>query len=83
VNRARDMQAEADGPRDASPGGTQQRGGKEAPIRALGVSLLAVAAIATSLLLARRQEDDFMATDMRGGDSPAQQPLDAIRAAGL
>lgn len=59
--------------------------GKEHPIRTLSVSLLAVAAIAASLLLTRRPEEkaDADAASPAGEQSPAEQSLDAIRAAGL
>ncbi|MEX0892459.1 MAG: hypothetical protein WEB88_09845 [Gemmatimonadota bacterium] len=53
-------------------------------IRTLSVSLIAVAAIATSLLMARarpeRPVEDRLLTK---GDQPSVQELDAIRAAGL
>jgi hypothetical protein len=56
----------------------------EALIRTLSVSLVAVAAIAASLLLTRNRED----ADMSRVASPGSQPLpalklDALRAAGL
>ena len=54
--------------------------GQEASIRTLSVSLLAVAAIAASLLITRTREDG---TALDGGGKPAEQSLDAIRAAGL
>jgi hypothetical protein len=49
------------------------------------VSLLAVAAIAASLLLTRRphEKGDADAGVPAGEQSPAEQSLDAIRAAGL
>ena len=55
--------------------------GLEAKIRALSVSLLAVAAIAASLLIVRSREDDMALP--AGENQPVKQPLDAIRAAGL
>jgi hypothetical protein len=54
--------------------------GQEASIRTLSVSLLAVAAIAASLLITRTREDGIGAF---GEGKPAEQSLDAIRAAGL
>jgi hypothetical protein len=51
----------------------------EAPIRTLSVSLLAVAAIAASLLLTRHREASSTPSDAQ---SDARE-LDAIRAAGL
>ena len=54
---------------------------QEAPIRTFSVSLLAVAAIAASLLLTR--EDDAKNVTPAGETGPANAPLDAIRAAGL
>jgi hypothetical protein len=57
-----------------------QRGKKEATIRTLSVSLLAVAAIAASMLLTRHRE----ASAPPQPDSPSDaRELDAIRAAGL
>lgn len=56
--------------------------GLEARIRTLSVSLLAVAAIAASLLLTRRQEKPPAGVPA-GENLPAEQSLDAIRAAGL
>ncbi len=56
---------------------------KEAPIRTLSVSLLAVAAIAASLLLTRNREEQKTAGVPAGENQPAEQSLDAIRAAGL
>lgn len=56
--------------------------GLEARIRTLSVSLLAVAAIAASLLLTRRQEKTPAGVPA-GENLPAEQSLDAIRAAGL
>ena len=58
---------------------------KEAPIRALSVSLLAVAAIAASLVLTRNRQEREPSGELvpAGEDMTAGQPLDAIRAAGL
>jgi hypothetical protein len=53
---------------------------QEASIRTLSVSLLAVAAIAASLLITRIREDGMAPVDE---GKPAEQSLDAIRAAGL
>jgi hypothetical protein len=55
--------------------------GQEAEIRALSVSLLAVAAIAASLLITRSHDEE--AAPSAGEKQPVKQPLDAIRAAGL
>jgi hypothetical protein len=55
--------------------------GVEAKIRALSVSLLAVAAIAASLLITRSREEEM--APPAGENQPARQSLDAIRAAGL
>jgi hypothetical protein len=58
---------------------------QEVPIRTLSVSLLAVAAVAASLLIARqRDERPVLPPALTGGeDLPAEHTLDAIRAAGL
>jgi hypothetical protein len=57
---------------------------EEAFIRTLSVSLVAVAAIAASLLLSRsRDEEDATRLVPAGEQQPARLPLDAIRAAGL
>ncbi len=54
------------------------------PIRTWSVSLLAAAAIAATLLLARRTEPRPAHALVPAGESqPAEQSLDAIRAAGL
>ena len=56
----------------------------EAPIRTLSVSLVAVAAIAASLLLTRsREENDAHGIVPAGENVPARLKLDAIREAGL
>jgi hypothetical protein len=56
----------------------------EAPIRTLSVSLVAVAAIAASLLLTRsRDESDTRSLVPAGENVPARLKLDAIREAGL
>lgn len=56
----------------------------EAPIRTLSVSLVAVAAIAASLLLTRsREESDVTGIVPAGENTPAHLRLDAIREAGL
>jgi len=55
---------------------------EEIPIRTLSVSLLAVAAIAASVLLTRSRDEK--AGDIPAGEQqPAEHSLDAIRAAGL
>jgi hypothetical protein len=57
---------------------------REALIRTLSVSLVAVAAIAASLLLTRsRDEDEVTRLVPAGEGQPARLQLDAIRAAGL
>jgi hypothetical protein len=56
----------------------------EAPIRTLSVSLVAVAAIAASLLLSRsREEGDITDVVPAGENIPVRLKLDAIREAGL
>jgi hypothetical protein len=54
----------------------------EARIRTLSVSLVAVAAIAASLMLKSRDEQDAWRV-MPGEQQPLRLQLDAIRAAGL
>lgn len=63
----------------ANGSSTDHRVRQEAAIRTLSVSLLAVAAIAASLLLTRTREDQVTSA----GERPAGQSLDEIRAAGL
>ena len=55
------------------------------PIRTLSVSLLAVAAIAASLLLSREKPERMTSDGIAPADrsQPAEESLDAIRAAGL
>lgn len=53
-----------------------------APIRAFSVSLLAVAAVAASLLLLREHDAQRPTPPVEPGTTPTA-PLDAIRAAGL
>lgn len=55
------------------------------PIRTLSISLLAVAAIATSVVVAKQRGDGPTSGDEApaGETVPAQQSLDAIREAGL
>lgn len=56
----------------------------EAPIRTLSVSLVAVAAIAASLLLTRtREEADVLDIPNAGENAPVRLKLDAIREAGF
>lgn len=56
----------------------------EVPIRTLGFSLIAVAAIASSLLLTRQRQEATRADDAHPGERAAARPsLDDIRAAGL
>ena len=54
-------------------------------IRAFSVSLLAVAAIAASLLLSREKTERTLSDEGASTDQglPAERSLDAIRAAGL
>jgi hypothetical protein len=56
---------------------------EETPIRTLSVSLVAVAAIAASLLLTRKPQGRDPVEVPAGERLPAEQSLDAIRAAGL
>jgi hypothetical protein len=50
----------------------------------LSVSLLAVAAFAASLLLTRNRQEKLSPAGVPAGETlPAEQSLDAIRAAGL
>ncbi len=63
----------------ANRSSTDHRVRQEVSIRTLSVSLLAVAAIAASLLLTRSREDQVAPADER----VAGQSLDEIRAAGL
>jgi hypothetical protein len=55
---------------------------REVPIRTFSVSLLAVAAIAASLLLTR-EEDARRSTPVGESGPSSAAPLDAIRAAGM
>jgi len=60
----------------------QQKG--RTPIRTLSVSILAVAAVAASLIITRgRDEQDALTLVPAGESQPAEQTLAAIRAAGL
>jgi hypothetical protein len=55
-----------------------------APIRTLSVGILAVAAVAASLIITRgRDEQDATTLVPAGETQPAEQSLAAIRAAGL
>lgn len=65
------------------PRGTQPPSNQEAVIRTLSVSILAVAAIAASLILARTREDEYRDLPNAGENQPVKLPLDAIREAGL
>ena len=56
---------------------------QEAIIRTLSVSILAVAAIAASLILTRTREDDSRGLPHAGENQPVKLPLDALRAAGM
>jgi hypothetical protein len=57
---------------------------REARIRTLGISLIAVAALAASLVLSRNRTDRPIGDGpLPGGDGAAEHSLDAIRAAGL
>ena len=64
-------------------GGPATPARREPRIRTLSVSLLAVAAIAASVLLTRRQEKPATHLVPAGEQQPAERSLDAIRAAGL
>ena len=67
--------------RRVPPVPTSSAGG---PIRTLGVSLLAVAAIAASVLITRQRiEKSAAEVDSPRELQPAEKSLDAIRAAGL
>lgn len=55
----------------------------EAPIRTLSVSLLAVAAIAASLVLSRNEGNSAAGSIPAGENLPGAPSLDKIRAAGL
>jgi hypothetical protein len=56
----------------------------EAPIRTLGVSLVAIAAIVASLTVVRqRQDQPERAKEKRPETSPAAVDLDQLRNAGL
>jgi hypothetical protein len=56
----------------------------EAPIRTLGVSLVAIAAVVASLTVVRQlQEQPERAKDKRPEMSPAAVDLDQLRSAGL
>lgn len=69
----------------ADGGGPKARSCKEAPIRTLSVSILAVTAVAASLLVARSLEDrqPDLPLNPAGEDIPAEGTLEALRAAGL
>ncbi len=67
--------------RSARPATTPNAGGR---IRTLGVSLVAVAAVAASVLITRQRTDKAPAdVDAPGEIQPIETALDAIRAAGL
>lgn len=55
----------------------------EARIRTLSVSLLAVAAVAASLILTKTREDELPSLPHAGENQPIRLPLDALRAAGM
>lgn len=57
--------------------------GLEVSIRTLSVSLLAVAAIAASLVLTRNEVNSAAGSIPAGENSPGAPSLDKIRAAGL
>lgn len=69
--------------RDPRRCSTQRPAHVEAVIRTLSVSLLAVAAIAASLLLTRGQEEEGGRLPHAGENQPVRLPLDALRAAGM
>lgn len=63
---------------------SDERDSWEAPIRTFSVSLVAIAAIAASLLLTRsREETDTVSLVPGGENAPVRLRLDAIREAGL
>jgi hypothetical protein len=62
---------------------SEQSNVREATIRTLSVSLVAVAAIAASLLLARSRGEEEALRVLPLGDAQAPFKLDAVRAAGL
>jgi hypothetical protein len=67
-------------------GAVQEPQHREVRIRALGVSLVAVAAVAASLILTRQQRPERGETRVPpavGEDLSSLQQLDAIRAAGF
>lgn len=64
-------------------GRTPEPGRTEAVIRTLSVSLIAVAAVAASLILTRTREDQGNRLLHAGENQPVRLPLDALRAAGL
>jgi hypothetical protein len=67
-----------------APLGARHPHQQEAPIRTLGVSLVAIAAIVASLTVARqRQEQPERAKEKRPENSPAAVDLDQLRTAGL
>jgi hypothetical protein len=70
---------------DPTNRGLQFRGlpGLEASIRTLSVSLLAVAAIAASLVLSRNEGTSAAGSIPAGETLPGAPSLDKIRAAGL
>ncbi len=70
---------------DPTKRGSMFRGpnGLEVPIRTLSVSLLAVAAIAASLVLSRNEVNSAADSTPAGENSPGSPSLDKIRAAGL
>ena len=70
---------------DPTERGLQFRGlkGLEARIRTLSVSLLAVAAIAASLVLSRNEGTSAAGSIPAGETMPGAPSLDKIRAAGL
>lgn len=70
-------------PDHASPVELHHTSSAGGAIRTLSVSLLAVAAVAASLLLTRRPEQPANGLVPAGENLPAEQSLDAIRAAGL
>jgi hypothetical protein len=72
-------------PVDPTERGLQFRGpnGLEVSIRTLSVSLLAVAAIAASLVLTRNEVNSAAGSSPAGENTPGAPSLDRIRAAGL
>ncbi|MHB1169576.1 MAG: hypothetical protein ACYC28_09890 [Longimicrobiales bacterium] len=72
-------------PRAKGCGGSSRRASAKGriPIRTLSVSILAVAAVAASLIITRGRDEQDVTLVPAGETQPAEQSLAAIRAAGL